>query len=52
MGSKKEKAVKNTSEDKIAENFHDTGKEIVIQIQEAQSAPFRINPKRTHQDTL
>ena len=30
----------------IIENFPSMGKEIVIQVQEAQRAPYRINPRR------
>ena len=30
----------------IVENFPNTGKEIVNQVQEAQRVPYRINPKR------
>ena len=33
-------------EEIIVENFPNMGKEIVNQVQEAQRAPYRINPKR------
>ena len=35
----------------IVENFPKTGKEIVIQLQETQRVPNRINPRRNTQDT-
>ena len=37
-----EKILKET----IVENFPNLGKEIVTQVQEAQRAPYRINPRR------
>ena len=33
-------------EEIIVENFPNTGKEIVSQVQEAQRVPYRINPRR------
>ena len=36
-GEKREKRVENTFEDIIAENFCNTGKEVITQVQEAQS---------------
>ena len=30
----------------MVENFHNMGKEIVSQVQEAQRVPYRINPRR------
>ena len=33
-------------EENIIENFHNMKKEIVIQVQEAQRVPYRINPRR------
>ena len=37
----------------IVENFPNTGKEIVSQVQEAQRVPYRINPRRnTSRHTL
>ena len=44
-----EEKVKGTEkifEEIIVENFLNTGKEIVNQVQEAQTVPYRINPKR------
>ena len=38
-------------EEIIVENFPNSGKEIVNQVQEVQRVPYRINPRRTHQDT-
>ena len=35
-----------TFEEIIVENFPNMGKEIVNQVQEAQTAPYRINPRR------
>ena len=34
------------SEDIIAKNFSNLGKETDIQVQEAQRVPYRINPRR------
>ena len=33
-------------EDNITENFPNIGKEIVIQVEEAQRIPYKINPRR------
>ena len=38
-------------EEIIVENFHNMGKEIVFEVQEAHRVPYRINPRRKHQDT-
>ena len=35
----------------MVENFPNMEKEIVNQVQEAQRVPYRINPRKTHQDT-
>ena len=43
---KREKGPKKIFEEIIAENFPNTGKEIVDQVQEAQRVPGRINPRR------
>ena len=38
-------------EDIIVENFPNTEKEIVKQVQEAQRIPYRLNSRRNNQDT-
>ena len=43
---KKKKGTEKICEEIIAENFLNMGKEVVTQVQEAQRAPGRINPKR------
>ena len=45
-GEERERGLEKIFEDIIAENFPNMGKETVIQVQEAQRVPFRINPKR------
>ena len=45
-GEEREKGAENISEDVIAENFPNLVKYTEIQVQEAQRAPNRINPKR------
>ena len=45
-GEKREKRTKSTTEEIIAENFPNMGNEPVIQVQEAQRVPYRINPRR------
>ena len=45
-GDKREKGPEKIFEEIIAENFPNMGKEIVNQVQEAQRAPGRINPRR------
>ena len=48
-GLKKEEKKKGTEkifEEIIVENFPNLGKEIVIQVQEAQRVPYRISPRR------
>ena len=42
----KKKGTEKIFEDIILENFSNMGKEIVNQVQEAQSVPYRINPRR------
>ena len=42
----KEKGPEKILEEIIAENFPNMGKEIVTQVQEAQRAPYKINPRR------
>ena len=42
----KEKGYEKISEEIIVENFPNMEKEIVNQVQEAQRAPYRINPRR------
>ena len=42
----KKKGSENIFEEIIVENFPNMGKEIVNQVQEAQRAPYRINPRR------
>ena len=50
-GEEREKGLEKIFEEIIAGNFPNMGKEIVSQVQEAQSVLGRINPRRTHQDT-
>ena len=47
----KKKGCEKIFEEIIVENFPSVGKEIVSQVQEAQTVPFRINPGETRQDT-
>ena len=47
----KKKGTKKIFEEISVENFLNMGKEIVNQVQEAQRVPYRINPRKTHQDT-
>ena len=47
----KKKGYEKIFEEIIVENFPSVGKEIVSQVQEAQTVPFRINPGETRQDT-
>ena len=42
----KKKGYEKIFEEIIVENFPNMGKEIVNQVQEAQTAPYRINPRR------
>ena len=42
----REKAPEKIFEEIIVENFPNVGKEIVIQVQEAQRVPYSINPRR------
>ena len=42
----KKKGTEKILEEIIVENFPNMGKEIVNQVQEAQSVPYRINPRR------
>ena len=43
---KRNKGYEKICEEIIAENFPTIGKEISTQVQEAQTVPYRINPKR------
>lgn len=43
----KEKGTENLCEEIMTESFHNLGKEIDIQIQEEQSVPHKMNPKRS-----
>ena len=45
-GEEREKGPEKISEEIIVENFPDMGKEIATQVQEAQTVPGRINPRR------
>ena len=45
-GDEREKGPKEIFEEIIVENFPNMGKEIAIQVQEAQRVPGRINPRR------
>ena len=47
----KKKQSEKILEEVIVENFPNTGKEIVTQVQEAQRVPYRINLGKTHQHT-
>ena len=47
-GEGREKGPEKIVEEIIVENFLNTRKEIVNQVQEAQRVPGRINPKGTH----
>ena len=42
----KKKGYEKIFEEIIVENFPNMGKEIVNQVQEAQTVPYRINPRR------
>ena len=42
----KKKGTEKIFEEIIVENFSTVGKEIVNQVQEAQTVPYRINPRR------
>ena len=44
--SRREKGSETIFEEIVAENFMNTGKEIVNQVQEVQRVPSRINPRR------
>ena len=46
-GEEKEKGPEKIFKEVIDENFPNMGKEIVNQVQEAQSVPGRINPRNT-----
>ena len=43
----KKKGSEKIFEEVIVENFPNMGKEIVIQVQEAQRVPYRMNPRRS-----
>ena len=47
----KKKVYEKIFEEIIVENFPKNGKEIINQVQEARRVPYRINPRRTHEDT-
>ena len=47
----KKKGYVKIFEEIIVENFHTMEKKIVNQIQETQRVPYRINPRKTCQDT-
>ena len=47
----KKKGYKKTFKEIIVENFTNMEKEIVNRVQEAQRVPYRINPRKTCQDT-
>ena len=46
-GKEREKEAKNLSEDIIAENFPNLGKETNIQAEDSQRIPNKLDPKRT-----
>ena len=45
-GEEREKGPEKICEEIIVKNFHNMGKEIVTQVQEAERVPGRINPRR------
>ena len=45
-GGEREKGPEKIFEEVIVENFPNTGKKIVTQVQEVQRVPYRINPRR------
>ena len=45
-GEEREKGPEKIFKETIFENFPNMGKEIATQVQEAQRAPYRINPRR------
>ena len=45
-GEEREKGTEKTFQEVIAENFLNMGKESLIQIQEVQRVPYKINPRR------
>ena len=45
-GEEREKGTEKVFQEIIAKNFPNMGKEAVAQIQEAQRAPHKINPRR------
>ena len=45
-GEEKEKGPEKIFEEIIAKNFPNLGKETLIEVQEAQRVPYRINPRR------
>ena len=45
-GEEREKGAENISEEVIVKNCPNMGKEIATQVQKAQRAPYRINPRR------
>ena len=47
----KKKVSEKIFEEITVENVLNMGKKIVTHVQEAQTVPYRINPRKTHQDT-
>ena len=45
-GKEREKGTERISQEIIAENFPNTGRESIIQTQEALQMPYKINPRR------
>ena len=45
-GEERQKGHKKIFEEIIVENFPNIGKEIATQVQEVQTVPYRINPRR------
>ena len=43
---RRKKVYEKIFEEIIVENFHNSEKEIVSQVQEAQRVPYRVNPRR------
>ena len=50
-GEEREKGPEKILEDIILENFHNMGKEIATDVQEAQRVPYRITQGETRRDT-
>ena len=45
-GEERQKGPEKIFEESIVENFHNMGREIATQVQEAQRVPGRINPRK------